>query len=103
MPLDLFHDAAGLVHAFVFEIEHRIDTVLALERAEAVLNPPAREHGAVTRGGLAFDVELAGPSAGDAIFDFSIGSNEQLLPRAGDSGRAAGLDFQIAGLFQMVV
>src|SRR5579859_5339008 len=44
----LFLDAAGLINIFVFKIKNRIDAVLASQRAEAVFQPPACKHSAVT-------------------------------------------------------
>ncbi len=40
---NFFLDPRGLTGALIFEIENRVDPVLAFERAEAVLQAPSRE------------------------------------------------------------
>ena len=103
MSDDFLLNPASLIHAFIFEIEHGIDPVLAFEGTETVFQPPAGEDGAVARSALTFEVEFGRPAAGHTIFDFRVGGKEQPLAGTGNPECAAGLDLEIARFFEMMI
>lgn len=77
--------------------------MLAFERAETIFDPPAGEDGAISGGGLAFDIEFGGPAGGDAVFEFGVRSEDEALTCARNTKSDGGREFEIAWLFEMVV
>src|SRR5581483_4068812 len=70
VTLDFFNDLVGFVDLLVFDIEHRIHRVLALEQAKAVFQAESSKERAVVEGGMGVDIEFGGPPGGCAIFEF---------------------------------
>src|SRR5690242_12921569 len=99
----LLLNAAGLVDVLVFHVKNRVDGMLSGEGPETAFQAPTGEDSAVTGSGLAFQVQLRSPPAIDPILDFSEGREVSALPAAGDAGGAVHFQFEVAGLFQMVV
>ena len=77
--------------------------MLAFERAETIFDPPAGEDGTISGGGLAFDVEFRSPTGRDAVFEFGVRSENEALTCARNTKSGGGCEFEVAGLFEMVV
>jgi hypothetical protein len=71
MPFDFLQNFVGAADLLIFDIEHRIDEVFALQNAEAVFQAESSEEGAFVEGGLAVEVELGGPRGIDNVLEFS--------------------------------
>src|SRR6266849_3194042 len=76
---NFFLNPAGFVNAFVFEVKDRINAVLAFQRPETALEPPAGEDGAVSSSRLSLQIKFCGPSAGYSVFQFCVGRDVEAL------------------------
>ncbi len=102
VPDHLEHRLVGAVDVLEFDVEHRVDPVLAQQRPPAVLPAPAGERRAVAMGRLAVEVELGRPPTLDAVLQLRRRRDESArAPLAGDD-RIDG-DLQVAELLQLVV
>src|SRR5579883_1861227 len=77
--------------------------VLSLQRTEPVLNPPAREHGAVPDCALPLEVEFRSPPPGHAVFQLQVRRDVGLLPVAGNPRSCEDLEFQVPRLLQVMI
>src|SRR5579864_8159931 len=59
----------GFADLLVLEVEYRVDEVLTLEQAQAILPAEASEDCAVVESRLAIEVELGGPPGGGSVFE----------------------------------
>ena len=102
VAFDLFQDLVGAAGLFVFDIEHGIDEVFALEKAETVLPAEAGEDGAVVERGLPVEVELGGPPGRGAVFELGPESVKIVAGAlCGEGGEV--FDFEAAGFLEIVV
>ncbi|PYV83081.1 MAG: hypothetical protein DMG93_09705 [Acidobacteria bacterium] len=99
---DLLLNAAGLIYALIFQIQNRINPVLATERLVAILKSPSGKHAAVARRGLALKIELRSPLCGYPVFHFHIRRRVGPLARARNSGGSRCLDLEIARFFHVM-
>src|SRR6185437_13056892 len=96
-------NAAALVDVFVFQVEDRVNGMLGGQGSKAALQAPTGEDGAVPGGGLALQVELRGPPAVYSVLQFGKGRDVGPLPAARHAGSGVHLQFEIAGLLQVMV
>ena len=97
-----FPDFVSAALVFIFDIEDWIYEVLALEWAKTILQAEAGEERAVVEGGLAIEIEFGGPPRGRAIFQFHPEGMVIVAEPLGTQGGEV-FDFEIAGLFQVVI
>ena len=75
--------------------------MLAHEGAESILKAEAGEEGGFLAGGLAVEIELGGPPAGDAVFQFAGDCTISVaFGRLAEGG--FGFDFEVSWLFEVV-
>src|SRR4029077_4579552 len=87
---------------FVLDIENGIDEVFAFQWAYAVLPTESSEDCAVAESGLPIEIQLGCPPSSSAVFEFGP---ERVEVVAGALRAEGGkiFDFQIAGLFKVVI
>src|SRR5882672_3381197 len=98
----LFDDLVGPVDLLVFDIKHRIDEVLVLEEAKAVLPPEACEDGTVAKRGLSVKIEFGSPPGGGAIFKLKPESVEVIAAALCSKVRKI-FNPKIARLFEVMI
>src|SRR5436190_6957123 len=99
---DLLLNAAGLIYALIFQIQNRINPVLATERLVAIFKSPSGKHDAIARRRLTLKIELRSPLCGYAVFQFHVGCCVGPLARARNSGGSSCLDLEIARFFHVM-
>ena len=70
MVHDFLQYLVSSVQALIFDVNHRVDPVLARQRSESVLPTEAGEDRAVAPGALAVEIKLGGPPPFGSIFKF---------------------------------
>lgn len=102
VAFDFLHDLVGFANLLVFQVEDRIDHVLALEQAEAIFQPEPRENGAVAERALSVQVELSRPPGRGSVFQLEpIGQEVSAFALGRKIGE--GCDLETAGFLKIVV
>ena len=76
--------------------------MLAFQRPETVLPSESREQGAVAERGLSVEIKLGRPPGGGSVFKFCPEGVEAVAATL-RAKRGEVLDFQVSGLFKVVV
>jgi hypothetical protein len=102
VAFDFFEDLVRAVLVFILNVEDGIDEVFVLQKPEAILPAEARENRTVVESSLTVQVELRCPPSGCAVFKLGP---ERVKVVADSLGAVCGeiLDFEIAGLFEIVI
>jgi hypothetical protein len=84
-----------------FEIQYRINPVLARQDAKTVLPAVPGEQRALAASSLPIEIQFRGPLAGGAVLQFQHAA-QKLLALARLSRYATDRDFQVARLFDLM-
>src|SRR5260370_23481787 len=98
----LFQDFVRAILVFVLDVENRIDEVLAFQRPETVFPAKSREQCAVAERGLSVEIKLGRPPGRGTAFKFCP-EGVKAVAAALRAKRGEVLDFQVSGLFKVVV
>src|SRR5215472_10933258 len=75
-----FQDLVRFADLLVFDVQHGVDEMFALQQPKAVFNSKSGKDGALTEGALAIEIELRGPPRSRAIFKFHPEGVEVISP-----------------------
>src|ERR1700739_3155733 len=96
------HDLVGFADLLVFDVEYRVDGMLALEQTKAIFQTEPGENSAVAECALTIEVEFGGPPGGCAIFKLDpIGVEVSASALSGEIGEV--LDLQAARFLEIVI
>src|SRR5215472_2072413 len=102
MTFYFLENFVGATDVFVLDVEDWIDEVLMLEGTKSILKAYSSEHGAVVKGGLALEINLGGPPAGNAVFELGP-ERMKVVALALRPEKREILNLQIARLLQIMV
>src|SRR5262249_39821826 len=99
---DFLNDLVGRVEVFVFDVEDRIDKMVAHEWADSILPAPAGKERALAGGGLPIEIKFGGPPCLSSVHKFSPGAQE-VAAAFWRAGRRFKGDLKLARLFEVVI
>jgi len=102
VPFDFLQNLVGTAFLLVFDVEHGIHEVLALQKTKAILPAEPGKDCAVVERGLGVEIGLGGPPGLHAVLEFAPEGVEVVACALGAEGGKI-LDFEMAGLLQIVV
>src|SRR6185437_12090235 len=85
-----------------FDVDHRINKMLALQRTKAILPAKTGEESAVIEGGLPVEIEFRRPPGRGAVLELHPISMKVVAAALRPEGRKI-LDIQTSGFFEIVI